>query len=497
MARVRGSLPPLQPTRSPYQPSGYVLPLYTLYSPGQVALATFLGTPVAGCWLLARNFKKLGISGLGWVMLVLGVFWTAGLCALGFADKLPGVISLGSVPAMVLVMRAVQGSELDRHTSLGGQITSWWWAVLAGIASLAIIFVLLVAGIVGYMALTESPTIEAPNGAVVAYEDGATKGDAIRLRDALTEMEYFQGDYYVGVHREGDRYVVTFAATPEGYRTAKMARAFGDLADELSRKAFSKQPVDIVIVDEELAPRRRFQFEERLQTYQADEDEVRFRNVTEEEVAEIARVLKRTGHFGNEDGKVAMVDRPTGVADGGTIRVELWMPPETEPTPLDNMTYPMWSDDMSEALEGRPIDLVLGDLDGTVYSTYRWSDRGDSPVVADDSTIIWYRDGGTLEEAHAVGEVVVERDEGKDVLYAFVMRDDNYQPARAVVAIYTDLDTEDDDSVKSFRRLAEPFSKAAFDGKPVDVRIVDDQLVVQRLLSWEDRRKGGAIRPRR
>ena len=36
------------------------------------------------------------------------------------------------------------------------------------------------------------------------------------LRDALTEMEYFQGDYYVGVHREGDRWVVTFAATPEG-----------------------------------------------------------------------------------------------------------------------------------------------------------------------------------------------------------------------------------------------------------------------------------------
>ena len=74
-ARVRGSLPPLQPTRNPYQPHGYVLPLYTLYSPGQVALATFLGTPVAGCWLLARNFKKLGITGLGWVMMVLGVFW--------------------------------------------------------------------------------------------------------------------------------------------------------------------------------------------------------------------------------------------------------------------------------------------------------------------------------------------------------------------------------------------------------------------------------------
>jgi hypothetical protein len=490
-ARVRGSLPPLAPAQPGTSPHGFVRPLYTLYSPGQAALATFLGTPLAGCWLLARNFKNLGSPAAGWGMLVLGLCWTAVLCTLGILDMLPGIVSLGSIPAMVLVMRAVQGSELDRHLSLGGRKTSWGYVIAAGVACLAIIVAAVFTSVVAYTLLTRAPSIEAPGGGEVMYTDGATEDDAKRLRDALSEMEYFDGPYTVQVHREGARWVVSYVLQEVALRDARMSRTFGDLADEVSRRAFAGAPVDTVLMDDRAHPHQRFSFESRLRTLAIGDDEIRYRDLTEDQARKISSVLTAQRYFG-DGGAVAMANRDL------RIEIELWMPEGTTTTPLDDLQYQVKTHELSRELGDVAVDLVLGDLEGKQYKNYRWPDLLPAPVEVEDGTLVFYRDGATREEAQRVGEVVLEHDERREVLYAIVMRDENFEPARAVVAIYV----EDDDDLpkleRSLHRFAEPLSKAAFGNTPVDLRLIDDKLELRAALSWEKRPKSrGAIRPTR
>lgn len=490
-ARVRGSLPPLGPAKSD-EPHGFVLPLYSLYSPRQVALATFLGTPLAGCWLVARNFKKLGSPRSGWAILVLGLAWAAGLCGLAIIDKLPGMVSLGSIPAMVLLMRGIQGDDLDRHTSLGGRRTSWAYAVGAGVASLAILFSVVVGVALAHALITEPPSVAAPNGSDVSYTSGATEADAMRLRDALTEMKYFDNPASVQVHREADRWVVTYTVQDSALRETKHGQAFADLSDEVSRRAFDGAPVDTNLIDATSTQRKRFRFEDRLRVLEVDKDQVRYRNLSEAQAATIGRVLGAVNYFG-AGGWVALAE-----LDRGRIRVELWMPEETKPTAIQDLIHQSWASELSNELDAQ-LDLVLGDLDGRVYATYRWTDRPEPPAIGDDGTRVFYRDGGTLKEALNIAATVLEHDTEADVVYAVVTRDDNFEPARAVVAIVNDA-YDSPELQQRLHRLAEPFSRAAFGNAPVDIRIVDDELSLKVALSWEKRPKAkrlGAIRPTR
>ncbi|MBA2543110.1 MAG: hypothetical protein H0V17_25945 [Deltaproteobacteria bacterium] len=484
-ARVRGSLPPLGPAKPEAAPYGLVLPLYDLYSPGQMALATFIGTPVAGCWLLSRNAKKLG-SSTGWLMLLMGVVWTAMLCAFAVIDKLPGVLSLASIPAIVLVARAVQGRELDRHTSLGGRKTSWGYVIAAGVTCLAILCAVVFTLAVGYALLIRAPSVPVPGGGEVSYLDSVTEADATRLRDALVEMEYFDDAYSVQLHRDGTRWVVSFAVKPDVVRDRKIAREFGDLADDVSRRAFGGDEVDVVLMDELARPITRYAFQNRLRTLVVGDDSIQYRNVSEEDARAIRGVLTDKLGAGNY---TAAIERDL------RTRVEIYG--EDAPTPLESLQYEGYLFDLSRALGEAPVDLRIGDLEGKVSADYRWSDRKEPPVFAQDGTMVVYRDGGTREEAERVGAVMLEYDDDADVMYAIVTRDENFEPARPVVAIHTD-DPDNVELQQRIHRLAGALSEMAFDNKPVDLRLVDDQLAMRVMMSWEKRpKRRGAIRPTR
>ena len=56
-----------------------------LYSPAQVVLATFLGTPFAGMYLLSANRRRLGHARLATTTLLVGVVATAVLVAVAAA----------------------------------------------------------------------------------------------------------------------------------------------------------------------------------------------------------------------------------------------------------------------------------------------------------------------------------------------------------------------------------------------------------------------------
>lgn len=123
------------------------------YSPGQVAWATFLGSPIAGCVLLAINYRRFGKPDAATAALALGAVGTALLLVVAFTlpEDFPGSLLTG---AYTLVMyqcaKSLQRGDHYRCLMNGGTKASSWAATGIGLLSsvcliIAIFGVLLVA----------------------------------------------------------------------------------------------------------------------------------------------------------------------------------------------------------------------------------------------------------------------------------------------------------------------------------------------------------------
>lgn len=141
---------------NPYTPpaSASVVPArIALYAPGHVALATFLGAPIAGCVLLALNYRRLGDSKAANLALFAGFMGTGVLLAIAFV--LPDRFSNSVLPAastfgMYQCAKTLQGKAHEHWLANGGIQGSGWTAAGIGILCLigiviAIIAVILVA----------------------------------------------------------------------------------------------------------------------------------------------------------------------------------------------------------------------------------------------------------------------------------------------------------------------------------------------------------------
>jgi hypothetical protein len=134
-------LNPYAPPKAPGEPLRLVTPgpapAYKLYSPGQILLAAFLGTPGAGMYLLAANRRRLGHTGLAVTTFLVGVFITVPTIFSGFA------VASGSGRTVPLFFTFWVGHYalsdeglLDVHLARGGQKESSWKAAGVGLACL-------------------------------------------------------------------------------------------------------------------------------------------------------------------------------------------------------------------------------------------------------------------------------------------------------------------------------------------------------------------------
>jgi hypothetical protein len=248
-AVVHGDLPARasQPATS-LTPEVRVLPTYRLYTPTQVAVAALIGSPVAGCFLLSRNAKRMGRSELPW--LLVGIAWTAGLLAFavtGTTEQPTAFASLGSVGVVAILARSTQGVALQYHQRAGGARGSWSVAIGAGLVALAIVFAVLFGA--GQL-LTPPPKVDA-GSAIVYYEDGATRAEARLLAARLGALGYFDDAHpaRVKLHRNHDRRTISFALTGATYEDRGAQRAFAELAEQFSR-LLGGEPVDLWLCDE-------------------------------------------------------------------------------------------------------------------------------------------------------------------------------------------------------------------------------------------------------
>jgi hypothetical protein len=117
-------------------------PIQKLYSPGQIALAAVLGSPLAACWFFACNFRELGQPKTAKHYLIWGGIGTAVLLVIAFflPDRFPNsILPIAYTAGLFQAAKQLHGTTVARHISAGGRLGSWWSVV--GISLLCLILV--------------------------------------------------------------------------------------------------------------------------------------------------------------------------------------------------------------------------------------------------------------------------------------------------------------------------------------------------------------------
>ncbi len=127
-------------------------PEFRFYSPHHVLIATAVGGPLAGAFIVAANSGNLGKRRASNTAIVVGVLVTGLLMLIAWFMPPnwfgPVVVAAYALAAQALAVR-LQGQALAVHMSSGGRMQSRWRAAGVGAASLVtILLVILLAALV-------------------------------------------------------------------------------------------------------------------------------------------------------------------------------------------------------------------------------------------------------------------------------------------------------------------------------------------------------------
>lgn len=117
-----------------------------LFSVWQITAAAFIGSPLAGCLLLAQNYKNLEKIGAAWKSLAAGVISTIILFTTAYLlpKNLPG----SALPAIYTVIiyqaaKVLQGNEIAAQEKRG-KSGSWITTIAVGLGCLILIVAVII-----------------------------------------------------------------------------------------------------------------------------------------------------------------------------------------------------------------------------------------------------------------------------------------------------------------------------------------------------------------
>lgn len=121
--------------------------VYRFYKLSGIGLATFFGSPIAGGYLISRNYKVVGRDAEAKKAIIYSVLGTLAMFAvITFIESfftLPNTTySVPQVMAVYLLARQYQGELLETHKTNNGQFFSNWRAF--GISLVVILAILIV-----------------------------------------------------------------------------------------------------------------------------------------------------------------------------------------------------------------------------------------------------------------------------------------------------------------------------------------------------------------
>lgn len=234
------------------------IPVEKLYSPYAISVATGLGGPLAGGYLIASNFRELGnerkhiiaiLVSLALTVLIFGV-----LAFASFLDRFPDALFPMVFGATAYFSaRVLQGAAIDSHLLTGGAFHSVWRVtVLALVAGLLQLGALLA---VVYLA---EPSIELRNYGSTQNEISFPLGtvevsESDTIAAALRDAGFFNDEYknYVYVEKKGSSLELYFnyERSRVDYR---LLRDLKDLRNEIQTR-FPNKRIIISVVDGDIS----------------------------------------------------------------------------------------------------------------------------------------------------------------------------------------------------------------------------------------------------
>lgn len=158
-----------------------------LYSQRAIAIATYLGGPLAAGILIRKNFKNLGKDNQGLNAFIIGIISTILIFVCIFQipepiiDKIPNfIIPLIYTGIIYLIVEKIQGKDLKKHKEEKNEFYSNWKAAGIGL----VCSVILVGGIFSYVYYSTSDwDVNAYNAGLRKYYDN--EQEAMKLFDML------------------------------------------------------------------------------------------------------------------------------------------------------------------------------------------------------------------------------------------------------------------------------------------------------------------------
>jgi hypothetical protein len=169
-------------------------PLFKPYTYWQVTVATALGSPIAGSWLMARNYSAWGEKRKSVITVCLGIVGTLLLVGLGsLAQKgtSGSSVALIGLFATKYLAEHLQGATIAQHRAAGGAIASWWRACGVGLAVMIVIFL----GIIGVVTITaKEPKVDGPYAVTSAAIPAiCEKLDKAKADESFAAFIFFAG----------------------------------------------------------------------------------------------------------------------------------------------------------------------------------------------------------------------------------------------------------------------------------------------------------------
>jgi hypothetical protein len=166
-----------------------------LYTPGAVTLATVFGGPLAGYWIMATNYRRMGRPADAQRAIASGLLIVALIVGAGFL--LPPEYqsaALGMNIALIFFLRRQaqkeQGAAVEEHLAQGGREGSLWAAFGVGMA-ICLLVMSIALGVIFAPTLLH-PSITVGLNDKVIYSGSAARQDAELLGQALKADGFFQ-----------------------------------------------------------------------------------------------------------------------------------------------------------------------------------------------------------------------------------------------------------------------------------------------------------------
>jgi hypothetical protein len=229
-------------------------------------IASILGSHFAGAIVMAINYQRMGQRANAWRAVLIGLVTLVGLLAAAMLlpDSLARVMrpaAVGIVVAMLYVAKHLQGSQYERFLAAGGKKASGWAAAGIGLACLAVILGSLLAYVLIDSSLTLGTAVEVPTGGEIYCGQGSTREECLKVAAVLSREGLDLTECTVQLSRENGRPVLAVVVLEGAWEDFEVIASVRALAQLASEQALNKEPVDVVLWDEECEVRRRLEWE--------------------------------------------------------------------------------------------------------------------------------------------------------------------------------------------------------------------------------------------